>query len=144
MVTPAMSPALRWAMLVTDIVFLLYWAISLAALVGLLALPAGFMYGGFDQTRVMAWNWSFLPLDLAFSVAGLLAVAAARRGDPAWRPLALISLCLTATAGGMAIGYWTILGEFDPAWFLPNLAIFLWPFLFLPRLVKTDPMPDPA
>lgn len=133
-----MSPALRWSILITDILFLVYWSISLVALTGAITLPATFMYGGFDQPRVVAWNWSFLPLDVAFSISGLMAVGAARRGDPAWRSLALISLCFTIAAGGLAIGYWTILQEFDPAWFLPNLAIFLWPFIFLPKLVRPE------
>ena len=53
-----------------------------------------------------------------------------------WRPLALISLILTMVAGGMAVGYWTLLGEFDPAWYLPNLALLLWPLAFLPGLMR--------
>jgi hypothetical protein len=36
----------------------------------------------------------------------------------------------------MAIGYWTILGEFDPAWYLPNLALAVWPLFFLPGLLN--------
>ncbi len=85
--------------------------------------PREVMYADFDQPRVIAWNWSFLPIDLAFSVVGLASVNASRRGKAIWRPLAIISLTLTIAAGGMAISYWTILGEFDPAWFLPNLAL---------------------
>ena len=49
--------------------------------------------------------------------------------------LALISLVLTQVAGLMAVGYWALLGEFDPSWFLPNLALVVWPMAFLPRLV---------
>jgi hypothetical protein len=99
--------------------------------------PREVMYADFDQPRVIAWNWSFLPIDLVFSVVGLASVNASRRGNAIWRPLAIISLTLTVAAGGMAISYWTILGEFDPAWFLPNLALVIWPLLFLPRLVRT-------
>lgn len=83
----------------------------------------------------MAWNWSFFPLDIAFSIIGLAAVRASRRNRPIWRPLALISLILTMVAGGMAVSYWALLGEFDPAWFLPNLALLLWPLIFLPGLI---------
>lgn len=36
----------------------------------------------------------------------------------------------------MAIAYWTLLGEFDPAWFLPNLLIFLWPLAFIRFLLR--------
>jgi hypothetical protein len=35
----------------------------------------------------------------------------------------------------MAIAYWTLLAEFDPAWFLPNLALAVWPLFFIGGLV---------
>jgi hypothetical protein len=85
---------------------------------------------------VEAWNWSFFPLDMAFSITGLAAVRFAGSGNALWRPLALVSLVLTMVAGGMAVGYWSLLGEFDPAWFLPNFLLLVWPILFLPRLVQ--------
>jgi len=130
-----MDRRLAVALSITDLLFLAYWAVAGAAAGGLIQLPAALMYAGYDQPRVVAWNWSFLPIDVAFSVTGLLAVRAARRGDPLWRPLALISLILTQVAGLMAVGYWALLGEFDPSWFLPNLALVAWPMAFLPKLV---------
>lgn len=130
-----MSRSLAVSLAITDVLFLAYWSLALMNQVGFISIPADLMYAGYDNPRVVAWNWSFFPLDLAFSVTGLMAVRAARRGDPTWRPLALISLTLTGVAGLMAVGYWAILREFDPSWFLPNLALLVWPFLFLPRLV---------
>jgi hypothetical protein len=100
-----MSRSLALALSVTDLLFLTYWAVSGAGAAGLLHIPAAWMYADYANPRVAAWNWSFLPLDLAFSVVGLLAVRAARRGDPLWRPLALISLILTQVAGLMAVAY---------------------------------------
>jgi hypothetical protein len=97
------------------------------------------MYAHFDDPRVLAWNWSFLPVDLAFSATGIAAVAASRRGEPVWRPLALLSLAFTMVAGGMAVAYWTLLGEFELTWFLPNLALVIWPVVFLPGLVCDTP-----
>lgn len=132
-----MSPHLRLALSATDILFLAYWAIMGLYAAGLVPIPAEYLYAEADDPRVVAWNWSFLPLDLAFSVCGLFAVRLARRGNPLWKPFALVSLVLTMVAGGMAVGYWAILGEFDPAWFLPNLALFIWPVFFLPRLIST-------
>ena len=102
----------------------------------MLHIPPSLMYAGYGEPRVVAWNWSFLPVDVAFSITGLLAVRAARRGDGLWRPLCLVSLILTQVAGLMAVGYWALLGEFDPSWFLPNLALVLWPLAFLPKLVR--------
>lgn len=132
----AMSPALRRALVVTDGLFLLYWSLSALDLAGIVPLPRDWLFADHDVPMVVAWNWSFMPLDLAFSITGLLAVSLAARGRRAWIGWALISLTLTSTAGLMAIAYWTILGQFDPAWFLPNLAICLWPFAFFGRLLR--------
>lgn len=130
-----MSRSLALSLAITDVLFLAYWSLALLSQTGVIAIPPELMYAGYDNPRVEAWNWSFFPLDLAFSVTGLLAVRASRRGDPTWRPLALISLTLTVVAGLMAVAYWAILREFDPSWFLPNLALMVWPFAFLPGLV---------
>jgi len=130
-----MPRSLVFALSATDALFLIYWAVAAAGQFGVVEIPPAWMYAGYDEPRVMAWNWSFLPIDLAFSVSGLLAVGAARRGDPLWRPLCLISLVLTVVAGLMAVSYWALLGEFEPSWFLPNLALVLWPLAFLPKLV---------
>lgn len=138
---PSMSPRLRWALLITDILFLAYWSASLLDQIHVLTLPPEMMYDSYDQPRVAAWNWSFFPLDVAFSAFGLMAVAANRRGDPIWIALAILSLAFTIAAGGMAIGYWILLQEFDPSWFIPNLVIFLWPFLFLPGLIRLTRAP---
>lgn len=131
-----MSRSLRIALMTTDIAFLAYWLMATLNLVGLIHIPADWMYADYTSPQVIAWNWSFLPLDMAFSGFGLYAVRAERRGDPIWRPLTLISLTLTQVAGLMAVAYWTILGQFDPMWFLPNLALLVWPLVFLPGLVR--------
>ncbi len=131
-----MPSSLAWAFAITDILFLTYWTVSGLNQAGAIHIPPAWMYAHFDQPAVVAWNWSFLPIDLMFSILGLSAVTAARRNRPVWRPLALLSLAFTVAAGGMAIGYWAILGEFEPTWFLPNLALVVWPLPFLPRLVR--------
>jgi hypothetical protein len=133
-----MPRLLALAFSATDGLFLLYWSLSGLVQLGVIQVPRSWMYAQFDQPRVVAWNWSFLPVDLAFSILGLAAVAADQRGSPYWRPLALLSLAFTMVAGGMAVSYWAILGEFDPAWFLPNLALVAWPLAFLPALVCAE------
>ncbi|MEO0962432.1 MAG: DUF5360 family protein [Pseudomonadota bacterium] len=130
-----MSRSLAIAISVTDVLFMTYWGIALLALFGVFSLPPDMMYGDYLNPRVVAWNWSFFPLDLIFSIFGFLAISAARRGDPIWRPCALVSLVLTMTAGGMAVAYWIILVEFDPSWFLPNLVLFVWPLFFMRGLI---------
>lgn len=142
-----MSPQLRLALTVTDLAFISYWTAAALDAAGLITIPADWLYAHAHDPRVVAWNWSFLPLDLAFSLTGLYAVRLARRGDPSWRAMTLISLVLTMTAGGMAVAYWTLLREFDPAWFGANLALLVWPIFFVGKLVcpasREGPAPAP-
>jgi hypothetical protein len=120
------------AMVATDIGFIVYWTLIITR-----ALPAEVMFEDYDDPQVSAWNWSFFPLDIAASVTGLAAVRALRRHAPAAVPGLALSLALTATAGGMAVAYWAQLGQFDPAWMLPNLALLLFPLPLLARIIGT-------
>jgi len=130
-----MPKSLRLFITVTDVLFILYWTMAALSELNLLTIPRELMYADYDNPRVVAWNWSFFPLDIVFSLVGLAAVCASNKGHQCWRPLALISLTLTMTAGGMAVSYWAILGEFDPSWFIPNLLLVIWPLFFLRQLV---------
>src|SRR5687768_11573287 len=114
------------AMVVTDIGFILYWTLIIAK-----ALPPEAMFDEYTDPRVVAWNWSFLPLDIAASLTGLAAVRAMRRDHPATSALLALSLALTATAGGMAVAYFAQRGQFDPSWMLPNLTLLLFPLPLL-------------
>lgn len=131
-----MSRALIFSITVTDIAFMAYWTIACIALFGWITLPDELMYNDHLNPKVAAWNWSFFPLDVIFSIFGFLALRANRRRDPIWRPYALISLVLTMTAGGMAVVYWIILSEFDPSWFVPNLLLLIWPLFFIGALIR--------
>ena len=131
-----MSKALFLSISITDFLFMTYWLIAGLALIGIFNLPPDLMYGDYTNPRVVAWNWSFFPLDLIFSIFGYLAISASRRSDPVWRSYALISLVLTMTAGGMAVVYWAILGEFDPTWFIPNFILLVWPLFFIGNLIS--------
>ena len=122
---------------VTDVSFLLYWVLAGLSLSGVIQLPAEWMYAHYERADVVAWNWSFFPMDVAFSVCGLLAVRFASRGDARWVPFALVSLTLTMAAGLMAVSYWVLMCEFDPAWFLSNALLVIWPLYFFPRLIRS-------
>ena len=126
-----MPRSLAVLLTVTDVGFILYWCTAGLLEMGWLQIPPEWMYANYTQAHVRAWNWSFFPMELIFSVVGLLAVSAARRGDPRWRPLAIISLTLTMAAGLMAVSYWTILGEFDPFWYGMNATLVVWPLFYL-------------
>ncbi len=126
----------RGLMLFTDIGMLLYWAITAAMALKLLDIPGDWLFKDYHDPRVMAWNWSFFPLDILLSVTGLAALRMESAGHPNWRIMAAISLTLTFCAGLMAIAYWLIVQDFDPSWWIPNLFLMLWPLPFLFRLMR--------
>jgi Family of unknown function (DUF5360) len=131
-----MSKSLKLSLTITDAAFLIYWSFAALDASGLVSLPSDWLYPNAHDPRVVAWNWSFFPLDIAFSLTGLWAVRASQQGKSIWRPLALISLILTMVAGGMACGYWLLLGEINPTWFGMNLLLLVWPIVFLPTLIR--------
>ncbi|WP_282796912.1 DUF5360 family protein [Streptomyces sp. CC224B] len=134
------------AMLVTDLAFLLYWSVALLGLI-----PAAYAYKDYDDPVMSDWNYSFLPLDVAASATGLASLYLCRRerrtGSPhrtAWRPLMLVSLTLTSTAGLQAVVFWALRGDWSPTWWIPNLALLLFPVPAIVRLTRhaaTGPPP---
>jgi len=131
-----MSATLKMLLGITDLLFITYWLVALAMVLDLVSIPPELMYSNYNDARVVAWNWSFFPLDIVFSIMGLLAIKANRNGNEIWKTYAIVSLVLTMTAGGMAVSYWTLLSEFELSWFIPNLLLLVWPMFFLPGLIR--------
>ncbi|WP_222848261.1 DUF5360 family protein [Cellulosimicrobium cellulans] len=122
---PILVRRVKTAMLWTDVGFLGYW----------IATAAGFLSVG--GGRFMSdWNWSFLGMDLTAIGTGLLSLVLARTGHPAARTLMVISLTLTSAAGLMAVNFWILRGDFDLAWWLPNLWLLLFPVVALVALSR--------
>lgn len=121
----------RWLMAITDFGMLTYWVVTALMAMSILSIPGEYLFKNYDDPQVMAWNWSFLPLDVLFSLSGLWALRLEKRGDPNWRNWALVSLTLTVCAGLMAISYWVLVRDFDPNWWLPNLFLMLWPLPYI-------------
>ena len=126
----------RSLMLFTDLGMLLYWAVTAAMALHLIDIPGDWLFKDYHDPRVMAWNWSFLPLDLLLSVTGLAALRMESANHANWRIMATVSLTLTFCAGLMAIAYWLIVQDFDPAWWIPNLFLILWPLPFLYAMLR--------
>lgn len=122
---------LKANLLVTDIGFISYWFVSVVSL-----LPADWLYKDAGNPILMAWNWSFAPIDLIASCLGLASMALARKGHDTWRPLALLSMSMTFCAGLMAISFWALRKDFDLSWWLPNLYLVIWPIIFAPTLIR--------
>ena len=60
--------------LLTDLGFVSYWAVSLLVLIGVDVVPVSWLFKDYNDPIVVAWNWSFFPLDMVLSACGLLAV----------------------------------------------------------------------
>jgi hypothetical protein len=114
---------------VTDVGFVLYWVATAFGL-----FPAAWLFKDHENPLLEAWNWSFAPIDLCASAMGFAGVALAN-GKQDWRPFILTSLVLTFCAGLMALSFWTLRGDFDPAWWVPNVYLALWPLLYVGSLI---------
>lgn len=127
-----------WLTTATEIGMLAYWLLAGALALGLVTIDPSLMYSDYQNPLVVAWNWSFLPVDVAFALTGLAARFASP--PPAIRfRLAIISAVLMLCAGLMAVSYWTIRGEFSPAWWALNIWLII---LGLLNLMLARPVPD--
>ena len=68
-------------MLGTDAVMALYWSITAIAAVGLASIPEAYLFRDYHLPQTVAWNWSFLPLDLIFIVLGFSSAVLFARND---------------------------------------------------------------
>lgn len=116
--------------LITDIGFILYWLITL-----LHVIPENLLFKDYTNPILVAWNWSFFPLDIAISVTGLTSLFLHAKKKPVWRKLALISLVLTFCSGLQAISFWAIRADFDIMWWGFNLYLF-YPIFFMKGMLK--------
>lgn len=125
-----MTLGLKVFLLVTDLGFLVYWAIT-----GLHWIPPEWAYQDYTNPLLVSWNWSFFPLDLAASAFGLSGFLLWRTREKLASALVLISLALTASSGLNALSFWVFRGEFDALWWAANGFLLLWPLPYLVRLL---------
>lgn len=126
-----MGKSLKALMLITDIGFLFYWAVTFLGLI-----PKQYLYQDYSNELLVAWNLSFIPLDLLISATGLISIYCWTRQKAAWSTLCLISLVLTFCSGLQAIAFWAIRLDFDPAWWIPNLFLMIYPLIFFSKVMK--------
>lgn len=122
---------LQFVMIATDVSFVLYWLITL-----LHVLPPDWLFKDYNNPILQAWNWSFLPLDLSVSATGFAALALDRRGDIRARSVAILTLALTFCSGLLALSFWTLRSDYILSWWLPNVALVLYPIPFLAKLLR--------
>jgi len=103
---------------------LAYWLIAFLLLFGLVDIPAEYMYLDYQKPTIIAWNWSFFPIDLIFSMVGLYA----RFGQLTLHKkqlLETVSLSLMFCAGVMALSFWAIQNTYDVFWWGTNIWLIL-------------------
>jgi len=127
-----------WLTTATEIGMLAYWLLAGALALDLVRIDPSLMYSDYQNPLVVAWNWSFLPVDVAFALAGLAARFASLPHAVRVK-LSIISAVLMLCAGLMAVSYWTIRSEFSPAWWAVNLWLIV---LGLLNLIAPPPAPD--
>lgn len=108
---------------VTEIAMLLYWVLAGVLALDLIKIDPALMYSDYQNPRVVAWNWSFFPIDVAFAISGLAARFWITSGSLRYK-LEITAAVLMICAGGMAISYWSITGEFDLTWWAMNIWLF--------------------
>ena len=121
---------LKYFFLVVDIGFIIYWLITL-----LKVIPSEYLFKDYQNPILVAWNWSFLPLDLFISGTGLASLWLWKADNQGWKPLALISLVLTFCSGLQAIAFWFLRDDFDISWWIPNLFLLIYPIFFIPGII---------
>jgi Family of unknown function (DUF5360) len=129
--------SLKTLLFVTDGGFVLYWGVTALLALNLFSIPPEWLFKDYHDLTIIAWNWSFMPLDLLASLSGLIAVRRASIQQH-WQTMALISMSLTFCAGFMAISFWTVQRSFDAAWWAPNLFLTFWPLIMASK-VRAQP-----
>lgn len=130
---------LRPIFLAVDFGFIAYWLVTALQL-----LPAEWLYQDHGDPLMVAWNWSFAPLDLAVSVTGLWSLRLWNRRDPRHVRLALVSLALTSASGFQAISFWVARCDFNLWWWAPNLFLLLYPWYFIARFMRGEAAERPV
>ena len=114
-------PALCAYLLLVDIGLLLYWLVAMADI-----LPPAWLFKGYHDPVISAWNWSFLPLDVLASLTGLAGIAFTRQARTAiGESLILVSLSLTFCAGLMALSFWALTADYDLSWWAANAFLMV-------------------
>lgn len=116
--------------LITDIGFIVYWLITLFHLI-----PQNLLFKDYTNPILVAWNWSFLPLDMVISLTGLFSLYLYNRENVLWKKISLVSLVLTFCSGLQAISFWVIRYDFDLIWWIFNSYLIIYPIFFIKNLV---------
>jgi succinate dehydrogenase hydrophobic anchor subunit len=105
---------------ITEVLMVLYWILAAALVLNLVRIDPSLMYSDHQNPLVVAWNWSFFPIDIAFAGMGLFAKYGNVSGGRKFK-LEISAATLMICAGLMAISYWVITGDFNLTWWVVNI-----------------------
>ena len=126
------------ALTVTEIGMLAYWVFATLVVLNLITVDPALMYSDYQNPVIVAWNWSFFPIDVLFAVLGLLGRYGPFQSEQK-SIISTISLALMFCAGLMAISFWVIRGTFDPFWWGINIWLMILPtIVLLPKLRQSS------
>jgi hypothetical protein len=116
---------------VVDSGFIIYWSVTILNLI-----PEEYLFKDYTNPLLVAWNWSFFPLDILISFSGFYSIYLYQKQQKRWILIALISLVLTFCSGLQAIAFWILRADFDLNWWVPNLFLMIYPTFFIVNIVK--------
>jgi fatty acid desaturase len=103
---------------------LIYWILATALVLNLVDIDPALMYSDYENPLVVAWNWSFFPIDIAFASLGLYAKYGRVERNRKFK-FEVTAATLMVCAGLMAISYWIITGDFSPTWWAMNIWLIV-------------------
>lgn len=109
---------------ITEILMVLYWVLAAALVMDFIRIDPSLMYSDYENPLVVAWNWSFFPIDIAFASMGLFAKYGGATGGRKFK-LEISAATLMTCAGLMAISYWIFSGDFNLTWWAVNIWLIL-------------------
>ena len=115
---------------ITEIGMLGYWVFATLVVLNVIRVDPALMYSDYQNPVIVAWNWSFFPIDILFAILGLTGRFAPLT-PPKKTMISTIALTLMFCAGLMAISFWAIRGTFDPFWWGINIWLMILPIWFL-------------
>ena len=123
--------SLKFFFLITDVGFILYWLITFLHII-----PEAYLFKDYHNSILIAWNWSFFPLDMCISFSGITSIFLYKRKNPLWARVALISLVLTFCSGLQAVSFWFLRKDFDVMWWTFNLYLLVYPLFFVKKILR--------
>lgn len=119
----------------TEVGMLAYWVFAGVVTAGWIMVAPEMMYPDHTNPLIVNWNWSFLPIDVLFAMAGLTARFAPLQTAHATL-LQIVSLTLMFCAGLMAISFWALQCWFDVTWWGINAWLVILSVTALVQLTR--------